>query len=209
VRLGDGPPKALRDLAGQPLLVHAVRSVLGSAHVSRVVVAAPPEALDDVARLLADWSEPARVVAGGYTRRASVAAGLAALPVDADIVLVHDAARPLVPSRVVDRVVDAVLAGAPAVVPVLPVTDTIKRVEADVVIETVDRSALRAAQTPQGFRREILARAHVETTSEATDDAGLVEEIGLPVHTVEGSDEALKITRPFDLIVAEAILAAR
>jgi 2-C-methyl-D-erythritol 4-phosphate cytidylyltransferase len=209
VRLGGGPPKALRNLAGQPLLLHAVRSVLGSAHVGRVVVAAPPDAIDEVGRLLSVMTDRALVVAGGDTRRASVAAGLATLPAAADVVLVHDAARPLVPSEVVDRVVEAVVAGAPAVVPVVPVMDTIKRVEGDAVVETVDRSALRAAQTPQGFRREVLVRAHAETTTDATDDAGLVEEIGLRVRSVDGADEALKITRPFDLFVAEAILAAR
>jgi 2-C-methyl-D-erythritol 4-phosphate cytidylyltransferase len=203
----------MRELCGEPLLTHAVRSLLASGRIDRLVVAAPAGREDEVRSLLATIAPVAevvtRVVTGGDTRRASVAAGLAALAPDVDVVLVHDAARPLVPASMVTRVVDAVLAGAPAVVPVLPVTDTIKRVDGDIVVETVDRASLRAVQTPQAFQRQALERAHAQTTTDATDDATMVEEIGLPVHVVQGNDEALKITRPLDLAQAEAILRAR
>jgi 2-C-methyl-D-erythritol 4-phosphate cytidylyltransferase len=117
-----------------------------------------------------------------------------------------------VPVAVVDAVVAAVLAGAAAVVPVLPVVDTLKRVDAaGLVTGTVPRAGTYAVQTPQGFRREVLAKAHAaaDPADPATDDAGLVERLGIPVTTVPGSGEAMKITTPFDLVVAEAVLRAR
>jgi 2-C-methyl-D-erythritol 4-phosphate cytidylyltransferase len=126
-----------------------------------------------------------------------------------DLVLVHDAARALTPPAVVEAVVAALRAGADAVVPVLPVTDTVKRVDGDRVRVTVDRSDLRVAQTPQGFRREVLAAAHAQAGPAATDDAALVERLGLTVDTVPGSEEAFKVTRPFDLLMAEAVLRGR
>src|SRR6266536_69335 len=122
-RLGGELPKAFRLLGGAPLLVHAVRSLLASRHVGMVVVAAPADRLAEVRALLGPG---VTAVAGGEHRQASVAAALAALPSDVDVVLVHDAARPLVPVSIVDAVAGAVLAGAPAVVPVLPVADTLK-----------------------------------------------------------------------------------
>lgn len=152
------------------------------------------------------------VVAGGEHRQDSVNAALAALPDGVEVVLVHDAARPLVPVGVIDAVVAAVLAGAAAAVPVLPVVDTLKRVHPDgSVAGTVSRAELRAVQTPQGFRRDVLARAHAAADPDlpATDDAGLVELLGVPVATVPGSVEALKITTPFDLVIAETILRHR
>ncbi|MBA3744975.1 2-C-methyl-D-erythritol 4-phosphate cytidylyltransferase, partial [Sporichthya sp.] len=125
-------------------------------------------------------------------------------------VLVHDAARPLVPVELVDAVAAAVRAGAEAVIPALPVADTIKQVEGGLVVATPDRSGLAAVQTPQGFSREVLEKAHAAATGDtATDDAGLVERLGLPVRTVPGSEEAFKVTRPVDLLLAEAILARR
>jgi 2-C-methyl-D-erythritol 4-phosphate cytidylyltransferase len=139
-----------------------------------------------------------------------VAAALAVLPAEVDVVLVHDAARPLVPPALVDAVVRAVRDGAPAVVPGVPVTDTVKRVDAaGVVIETPPREQLRAVQTPQGFRRDVLLRAHAlpRGAAEPTDDAGLVETLGEPVLVVPGADEAFKVTRPADLGRAEALLA--
>ena len=205
VRLGPGGPKALRLLAGEPLLVHAVRGLRSAPSVGPVVVAAPPTAVAEVAALLASYDVV--VVAGGSSRTRSVAAGLAALPAEVDVVLVHDAARCLTPPEVVERVVAAVRAGAGAVVPVLPVVDTVKRVDGDRVTATVERADLRSVQTPQGFRREVLVAAHAGDPDEATDDAGLVERAGGEVVTVEGSDEALKVTRPLDLLLAEAMLA--
>ena len=212
-RLGPGAPKALRVLGGQPILIHAVRAVAAARGVDMVVVAAPEAALDDTRSLLAGSQHDADllVVAGGDSRQDSVARALLALPSDVDVVLVHDAARPLVPSEVVDRVVAAVRAGADAVIPTLAVVDTVKSVADDGTVErTLDRSQLRAVQTPQGFRREVLQRAHAASDgAEATDDAGLVERQGVIVHTVPGAEEAFKITRPLDLVLAEAVLARR
>jgi 2-C-methyl-D-erythritol 4-phosphate cytidylyltransferase/2-C-methyl-D-erythritol 2,4-cyclodiphosphate synthase len=137
---------------------------------------------------------------------------LAALPADADVVLVHDAARAFVPGEMVARVLAAVRSGAEAVVPVLPLADTVKEVDSSgVVRRTVDRERLRAAQTPQGFRRDVLERAHGPAAEQpgaaATDDAALAERLGVRVVTVEGAPEAMKVTTPWDLRVVRALLA--
>ncbi|MFC0503845.1 2-C-methyl-D-erythritol 4-phosphate cytidylyltransferase [Micromonospora costi] len=207
VRLGPGRPKALRLLAGEPLLVHAVRRLAAAGSVHTIVVAAPAAEVDAVRELLAPVA-PVTVVPGGAERQASVAAALAAVPPGPEIVLVHDAARALTPPELVEAVAAAVRAGRHAVIPVLPVVDTIKEVGAEeVVLGTVDRSALRAVQTPQGFRRSVLTAAHAAAGGALTDDAGLVEKQGVPVFCVPGSEYALKITRPFDLALAEHLLA--
>jgi 2-C-methyl-D-erythritol 4-phosphate cytidylyltransferase len=203
-RLGPGAPKALRDLAGEPLLVHAVRRLLACPSVGPVVVAAPAGAVDEVAALLPDVT----VVAGGAERQDSVGLALAALPPEVDLVLVHDAARALVPVEVVEAVI-AALASADAVIPVLPVADTVKQVDADgAVVRTVPREDLRAVQTPQGFRRSVLEAAHRAAPGSLTDDAGLVEALGVTVVTVPGSPLAFKITTAWDLTVAEGVLRA-
>ena len=168
------------------------------------------------------------VVGGGRTRQESVARGLDRVfeayrpAASSDCVLIHDAARPLVPGAVIRRVVDALAAGHPAVVPALPVADTIKRVErvaageagADLerVVETHDRALLRAMQTPQGFHLDAILRAHrdfaekgEEEASAAPDDAALVEAAGLPVVLVRGSERSMKITRPIDLAIAQLL----
>jgi 2-C-methyl-D-erythritol 4-phosphate cytidylyltransferase len=207
VRLGPGGPKALRLLSGDPLLVHAVRRVAAADGVGRIVVAAPPPQVDAVRELLAGVA-PVTVVAGGVTRQASVAAALAAVPASFEIILVHDAARALTPPALVTLVADAVRAGHDAVIPVLPLVDTIKEVAASgAVVGTVDRAVLRAVQTPQGFRRAVLAAAHNAAVDEHTDDAGMVEKLGGQVFCVPGDELALKITRPVDLVIAEALLA--
>ncbi|HUR72831.1 MAG TPA: 2-C-methyl-D-erythritol 4-phosphate cytidylyltransferase [Sporichthya sp.] len=225
-RLGPGTPKALRELSGVPILVHAVRAVAASRAVELVVVAAPPDGVHLVASLLADHDLAAEVlvVAGGATRQESVRLAVASLPADFAGVLVHDAARPLVPVELVDAVAAAVRAGVAAVIPALPVADTVKQVEGGVqgglVVDTPDRAGLVAVQTPQGFARDVLEKAHAAATGAgvhgegvtgegATDDAGLVERLGIPVRTVPGSAEAFKVTRPVDLLLAEAILARR
>jgi 2-C-methyl-D-erythritol 4-phosphate cytidylyltransferase len=206
VRLGPGMPKALRELAGEPLLVHAVRNLSASPSAGLIVVAAPPGEIATVESLLGAFPL-VRVVAGGDTRQASVACALSAVPPDFEVVLVHDAARCLAPPRLIEAVADAVRAGADAVVPVLPVVDTIKTVdEHGAILGTVDRSTLRAVQTPQGFRRATLEAAHARAADQHTDDAGMVEAIGGNVRTVPGDERALKITRPFDLVIAEALL---
>ncbi|MBG6069128.1 2-C-methyl-D-erythritol 4-phosphate cytidylyltransferase [Micromonospora ureilytica] len=208
VRLGPGRPKALRLLAGEPLLVHAVRRLAAAPSVHTIVVAAPAAEVQAVRELLAPIA-PVIVVPGGAERQASVAAALAAVPTGPTIVLVHDAARALTPPELVESVAAAVRGGLDAVIPVLPVVDTIKEVGADeVVLGTVDRSALRAVQTPQGFRRAVLSAAHAAAGDSLTDDAGLVEKQGVAVSCVPGSEYAVKITRPFDLALAEHLLAA-
>jgi 2-C-methyl-D-erythritol 4-phosphate cytidylyltransferase len=229
-RLGPGQPKALRLLGGVPMLVHAVTALSRARLVDLVVVAAPPDGVAEVEALLAlhDIGADLLVVAGGMHRQDSVARALEALPPEVDVVLVHDAARPLAPSELVDAVAQAVLAGHGAVVPGLAMTDTVKRVvtdgtpvgkqlvtdgtptdDAEQVMETVPRSDLRCIQTPQGFDRAVLVKAHAAADDVATDDAGLVERLGLPVVVVPGSAEAFKITRPIDLLLAEAVLLER
>ncbi|GIG85268.1 2-C-methyl-D-erythritol 4-phosphate cytidylyltransferase [Plantactinospora endophytica] len=208
VRLGPGGPKALRRIGGEPLLVHAVRRIAAAGPVHTVVVAAPPGDAEAVRELLAPIAE-LTVVTGGATRQESVAAALAAVPPGPEIVLVHDAARALTPTTLFESVAEAVRGGEDAVIPVLPVVDTVKEVTAaGVVLGTVDRSALRAVQTPQGFRRSVLAAAHAAAADPLTDDAGLVEKLGVPVSCVPGSEYAMKITRPFDLALAEHLLSA-
>ncbi|MFC6236565.1 2-C-methyl-D-erythritol 4-phosphate cytidylyltransferase [Longivirga aurantiaca] len=219
-RLGPGAPKALRLLGGVPMLVHAVRALATARSVDLVVVAAPEDGVGDVVALLAEHNlldaspgvAPSMVVSGGETRQDSVARALVSLPAEVDVVLVHDAARPLVPSTLIDAVSAAVRAGADAVVPGIPVADTIKAVDADGgVVATLDRGALRAIQTPQGFRRTVLTSAHAASDPDApaTDDAGLVEALGVEVLVVPGDEEAFKVTRPIDLVLAEAVLARR
>ena len=215
-RLGPGEPKALRELAGQPLLVHAVRALAEARTVAVIVVAAPLDEESRVSRLLLPvvGDTELHVVAGGESRQQSVSAALRALPDDVYVVLVHDAARPLVPDNVIDAVANAVRTGADAVVPAVPVADTIKRVDpAGRVESTVDRAELRAAQTPQGFARIVLEAAHREALEsgleDASDDAGLVEHFGRPVMVIPGSEDGFKVTRPLDLVLAEAVLARR
>jgi 2-C-methyl-D-erythritol 4-phosphate cytidylyltransferase len=211
-RLGVGRAKALHPLGGEPMLAHSVRT-LAAGPVDLVVVAVPPGRADEVSALLAAAHEGAEllVVEGGDTRSDSVRRSLAVLPASVEVVLVHDAARPLVPGSLVDAVVAAVQGGADAVVPGLAVVDTVKQVDADgAVVATVDRAALRAVQTPQGFRRAVLQSAYGgPDAGEATDDAGHVERQGGRVVVVPGSEEAFKVTRPLDLLLAEAVLAGR
>ena len=206
LRLGPGAPKALRPLAGEPLLVHAVRRVAAAPSVRMIVVAAPAAEVEAVRDLLAPVA-PVTVVAGGAERQDSVAAMLAAVPASLGIVLVHDAARALTPPELVESVAAAVRDGHPAAIPVLPVVDTIKEVgPGETVLGTVDRSVLRSVQTPQGFRHDVLAAAHRAGPGAHTDDAGMVEKTGTPVFCVPGSELAIKITRPLDLVIAEALL---
>ncbi|OIQ83526.1 2-C-methyl-D-erythritol 4-phosphate cytidylyltransferase [mine drainage metagenome] len=219
-RLGHDEPKALVGLCGRPLVAHAARRLVASGAVDLLVVTAPRERADDVARLLAaeDLPVPVTVVEGGASRQASVAAGLAVLPQEIDVVLIHDAARALVPPSLVARGAHAVRSGHRAVVPGVPVSDTIKQVgqvsgDGAPVLATVSRERLRAVQTPQGFSRELVDRAHVaglvraasEATA-ATDDAALVEAIGVAVWLVDGAEDAFKITTPRDLAAAELAL---
>jgi 2-C-methyl-D-erythritol 4-phosphate cytidylyltransferase len=302
-RLGSGVVKALRELAGEPLVLHAVRGLRQVPAIGPVVVTAPVGLVNDLTVLLASYDvvvtaggeerqesvrhgltalppgvdhvlvhDAARalappalfaaviaalragaeavvpvlpvadtvkrvigdrvtgtvergdlravqtpqgfaldvlVTAGGEERQESVRHGLTALPPGVDHVLVHDAARALAPPELFTAVIAALRAGAEAVVPVLPVADTVKRVIGDRVTGTVERGDLRAVQTPQGFALDLLVRAHAQTGPPATDDAALVERLGRTVHTVPGSEEAFKVTRAIDLVLAEAVLRAR
>ncbi len=233
-RLGAGVPKALVPVGDVSLLRRAAAGLIASGAVSHVVVTAPAEEVDRFrAELegLADGSVGAaagrrsgiEVVAGSpRSRQASVALGLAAalaaVP-QADVVIVHDAARALTPPEVTQRVVAAVRAGHEAVVPALPVTDTVKEVEArpagepEPVVGTSRRDRLRAVQTPQGFETSVLVAAHragAERAGDealaASDDAGLVEACGGSVVVVAGDERAMKVTTPMDLALAELLL---
>jgi 2-C-methyl-D-erythritol 4-phosphate cytidylyltransferase len=183
--------------------------------VRLVVVVAPADGVAEVRALLDSHGVPEakdiRIVPGGDSRQESVRLGLAALPDEVDVVLVHDAARPLVPVEMVDAVAAAVRDGAPAVVPGLPLADTVKEIDpaTDAVVGTPERALLRAVQTPQGFDRATLVKAHATITSDVTDDAGMVERLGVQVLVVPGHEEAFKVTRPLDLVLAEAVLARR
>ena len=212
LRLAAGMPKAFAPLCGEPLLAHALRGVLGCGEVGHVIIVAPGSHLErcrDIAGHLWGGKHPGvDVVVGGVDRSASVEAGLEALHHDDAIVLVHDVARCLAPPEVFARVIGCVREGHPAVVPGLPVTDTVKVVDAaGRVLETPDRGSLRGIQTPQGFLREVLVSAHTQAgATSATDDAGLVERSGGRVHVVAGDHRAFKVTSPIDLTVATALL---
>lgn len=208
-RLGAGVPKAFVALAGRPLLGWALDTVGAVPGLTSLVVVAPAGIEDPEAPEWAGIALPpgSRVVAGGAERSASVAAGLAALHPACDVVLVHDAARCLTPVAVFDRVVAAVRSGADGVVPGVPLVDTVKAVDADgLVTATPDRASLRAVQTPQGFRRQVLEAAHAAGGG-ATDDAALVEALGHRVLVVEGDGRAFKVTTVDDLAHAERLVA--
>lgn len=212
-RLGVGTAKAFVGIDDRTVLRHALDGVFAS-RLAQVVVVAPADRAGDA---LTEAHEAARhagggrldllrVVVGGATRQASVAAGLAAVWPDVEYVLVHDAARALTPPAVFERVIAALESGHDAVLPVLPVIDTIKRVEADAVVEAVDRASLAAAQTPQGFRRGPLDAAYATASVDHTDDAALMQAAGVTIWTVPGDERAFKITTPGDLDRARALV---
>ncbi len=203
-RLAAGVPKAFYRLDGRTLIERAVEGLLISGVVDHIVVAVPADRLDEAKLALGDQAE---VVAGGVERHESVRLGLSAA-VKSRFVLVHDAARALTPPALIVRVVEALVAGHRAVVPALPVPDTIKAVDADgMVISTPQRAALRAVQTPQGFAADLLLRAYQRAgAAEFTDDASLVEQLGEQVYVVDGDPLAFKITHPLDLILAQALV---
>jgi len=198
-RLGADRPKAFVALGGLPLLAEPLRRLDESPHVDAVVLVAPP-GWEEPAILLAEElgvSKVSACVAGGETRSASVRAGVAEVAEDAAVILVHDAARPLVTDEVIGRVIGALAEGYDGAVPAVPLRDTVKRVERDVVVETIDRSALVAVQTPQGFVAPVLRSALRH--GEGSDCASLVEADGGRVKIVEGDERLLKVTTPADL----------
>lgn len=233
-RLGHGMPKAQVPLGGETILTYALRGVAAAGVAHQICVAVPKGDIS-LRALCASFREELEsdargaslpivtVVDGGSTRSDSVRSGLEALQDGIEAVLVHDAARALAPVAVFHRVVDALSAGALAVIPVIPVADTVKTVEGtqgndariapELVTGTAPREKLRAVQTPQGFDVATLKRAHEATalfddrqSAAVTDDAMLVELIGVPVHAVHGASQSLKITTPLDLIIAESLL---
>jgi 2-C-methyl-D-erythritol 4-phosphate cytidylyltransferase len=210
-RLGAGP-KAFVELAGEPLLRHAARHLLASGVVDVLVVVAGPAELERARATVADLVPAAAaltVCAGGATRAESVGRGLASVPPQVEVVAVHDGARALVSPGLVARTVTALEPPWDAVAPALPVVDTLKLVDGERVLRTVDRRALYGVQTPQVFERRTLEQLHARLdAATATDDLLLVEQAGGRVRLVEGERRNLKITYPEDLALAEALLAA-
>jgi 2-C-methyl-D-erythritol 4-phosphate cytidylyltransferase len=205
-RLGLDRPKAFANLRDRPLLAESLERLEGSDWIDSIVVAAPP-----------DWEEPVillaeelgcgkvvEAVTGGATRAASVAAAIAVVPEDAAVVLVHDAARPVLPEEVIERVLTALNEGWDGAIPVLPLADTVKRVESDRVVKTVEREGLAVAQTPQAFVAPVLSAALSD--DEATDCSALVEARGGRVKAVTGDSRLLKVTEPADLESVERLL---
>jgi 2-C-methyl-D-erythritol 4-phosphate cytidylyltransferase len=207
-RLGGDRPKAFAALAGRPLLAESLERLDGSDWVDAVVVAAPA-GWEEPAILLAEElaaSKVVSVVTGGETRAESVRAALADVAGDAVVVLVHDAARPLVGDDVLERVLLGLANGDDGVVPALGLADTVKRVDGTRVVETLDRGALVAAQTPQAFRADVLRAAYAGDLTGATDCASLVERAGGRVRVVQGDPRLLKVTTPDDLALVETWL---
>lgn len=211
-RVGGEELKQFRWVAGKPMLLHSVQTFMARADVGMVVVVLPQRYAGDPPPWLFQCDVDRLLVSvGGRTRSESVANGLDDLPDEAQIVLVHDAARPLVGAATIERVVTAVRAGR-SVVAALPVVDTLKQVDDDGRIErTVSRESLWRAQTPQGFPRQVIVDAHRRAMADrvsATDDAALLERLGIPVHVVRGSERALKVTEPDDFARVDALYAS-
>jgi len=209
-RFGADQPKAFVELAGEALLLHAARAFEQAPSVGGIVAVVPEAGMTAARVLLGPLGKLRAVVAGGERRQDSVAAGLAQLPADfAGVVLVHDAARPLVEVELIEAVTRQAVAGG-AALPVLPLVDTVKRVRGGRVLETLDRGELGGAQTPQGFRwpllREALEAAR-RAGVELTDEAMAVERLGEAVHAVPGSRRNRKLTTPDDLAWAEGVVA--
>ncbi|MEI8080691.1 MAG: 2-C-methyl-D-erythritol 4-phosphate cytidylyltransferase [Actinomycetes bacterium] len=217
-RYGGALPKALEPINDVSLLAHVLATVTSVVEVSQVVVSAPVEFFSDVQSVCAQrcalvGDEPViDVVLGGPSRQESVANALAVVADSVSIVLVHDAARAFAPAQLFSAVIAAVERENCAVVPGLPVADTIKAIDDQGdVVRTVDRANLRSVQTPQGFPADLLRSVHADAdpNQAATDDAGLVERSGVRVVVVDGHPEAFKVTTPFDALLAQAVLATR
>jgi len=207
-RLGSDRPKAFARLGGRPLLAESLERLEESGWIDAIVIAAPP-----------DWEEPSILVAeeiaatkvssavtGGASRSESVRLALEEVPAEAAVVLVHDAARPLLPEEVIERVLAPLSEGWDGVVPAVPLADTVKRVEGDRVVETLSREDLVAVQTPQAFLADTLRRAVSGDVSSATDCASLVESQGGRIKVVEGDPRLLKVTDAEDLALVESWL---
>ena len=213
--MGGSVPKQFLSLGGEPLIVHSLRILQAADTVDEIILAVPKSDLDYCINELVKqhgFSKVTRVVAGGVERQDSVRRALEQVTEETEIVLVHDAVRPFLTGQMVSDVIAKADKHGAAII-ALPMRDTVKRVGSDQVIQrTVDRHPLWLAQTPQAFRRQWLQEAHRKAHAEgirATDDAYLVEWLGHSVMVVEGSGENIKVTRPEDIVIGEAILASR
>jgi 2-C-methyl-D-erythritol 4-phosphate cytidylyltransferase/2-C-methyl-D-erythritol 2,4-cyclodiphosphate synthase len=208
-RLKANQPKALVELAGKSLLEHSIYRALAMKNLRQLIITAPESHLDQILELenqLENHGVDVRVVVGGETRQQSVSEALAVLAGGIDTVLVHDSARALTSTDLFNRVAEAVFENQVGVIPALAVADTIKKYRGDLVEETIDRAELIRAQTPQGFPADLLVKAHLAATSDHTDDAALVQAFGGTVMLVPGEEQAMKITTPEDLEIAQANL---
>jgi 2-C-methyl-D-erythritol 4-phosphate cytidylyltransferase len=215
LRMGGSVPKQFLSLGGEPLIVQSLRTLQASSVVDQIVLAVPLADVEYCEHEIVSrygFTKVTKVVAGGDERQDSVRYALAQIPADTEIVLIHDAVRPFVTQRMIEEVVASARKEGAAII-ALPMRDTVKQVRTDGTIErTVDRTPLWLAQTPQAFRRDWIESAHKKAHAEgirATDDAFLVEWLGYSVAVVEGSGENIKVTRPEDLVIGEAILASR
>lgn len=210
-RLGANMPKALATLAGEPLLAHATRTALLARSLKQLVIAAPESHIEEFASIVQSVADslgslvPIRLVVGGETRQASIAAAIKVCDEDVESILVHDVARALASNLLFDRVAEAAFEQQVGIVPVVPVVDTIKRVDGDVVAATVDRSQLAVAQTPQGFPAEVLRACYRSVLDDYTDDAALFQSFGGEVRQVIGEANAFKVTTQADLVRAESL----
>jgi len=215
LRMGGSVPKQFLSLGGEPLIVQSLRTLQAAPVVDEIVLAVPRADVQYCADEIVSrhrFTKVTKVVAGGAERQDSVRYALAQVHSDTEIVLIHDAVRPFVTLRMIAEVVAAARKEGAAII-ALPMRDTVKQVRTDGTIErTVDRTPLWLAQTPQAFRLDWIETAHKKAHAEgirATDDAFLVEWLGYSVAVVEGSGENIKVTRPEDLVIGEAILASR
>jgi 2-C-methyl-D-erythritol 4-phosphate cytidylyltransferase len=206
----DGVPKAMRPLGGVEMFARSLAAFDGARGIEGSVLVVPPLWMEfTLERVLGRFQRPIEMVQGGETRQRSVHAGLERLGADVEAVVVHDAARPFVTPGLIERALDG-LGRADAAICAIRVNDTVKRVEGDRVVETLDRSTLIRVQTPQAFRLRILREAHADAMRsgvEATDDAGLIERVGGTVAVVPGDETNMKVTTGQDLEIAEALLA--
>jgi 2-C-methyl-D-erythritol 4-phosphate cytidylyltransferase/2-C-methyl-D-erythritol 2,4-cyclodiphosphate synthase len=210
-RLGAKEPKAFVELAGKSLLEHSVFRALATENLKQLIIAVPESHLTqtlEFEKQLSNQGVDIRVVVGGATRQQSVSESLAVLAGGIDIVLVHDSARSLASTGLFDRVAQTVFENQIGVIPTLHVADTIKKYKGDVIQETIERSDLVRAQTPQGFPASVLVAAHVGATEEFTDDAALIQSIGGTVMMIEGEEQAMKITTSEDFERAQTYLLA-
>ena len=201
-----GVDKVWADLCGEPVIARSLNAAASLDGVTDMIVVTAAARHDEVQTLATLLGVATRCVEGGARRQDSVAAGIAAAA-EADWYVVHDAARPLAGAALFAAILDAARAHG-AAIPVVPVVDTVKRIDASGgVAETLDRAALRAVQTPQAFAGPLLRRAHAEVGADATDDASMVEALGERVMTVPGAPANLKVTTPADLVLARALWA--